>query len=116
MRDRLNIDLFDPVDPFEIDDENRPHLYKHLPYVSGRHVAVGVEEILDVYLLGDPMYEPGREDGKADWIMIGETPGIVLKVPLAPPKEPDPTKCRPIGLYRANAGERKRYREWVKRP
>ena len=54
---------------------------KHLPYVSGRYVAVGVEEILDVYLLGDPMYEPGQEDGKADWVMIGEAPGIVLKYP-----------------------------------
>jgi len=41
MRDRFEIDLLDPDDPFEIDDQNRPHLYKHLPAVSGRYVAVG---------------------------------------------------------------------------
>ena len=116
MRDRFEIDLLDPDDPFEIDDGNRPHLFKHLPAVSGRYVAVGIEEILDVYLFGDPMYLPGHEEGQADWVMIGETPGVVLKVPLAPPNQPDPRKCRPIGLDGASDEERRRHREWVNRP
>src|SRR6266540_957225 len=116
MRDRFEIDLLDPVDPFEIDERNRPHLYKHLPVVSGRYVSVGVEEILNVYLLGDPMYNPGNEEEEADWIMIGECPGIVLKIPLAPPNEPNPRKCRPIGLDGVTNEERRRHREWVKRP
>jgi len=30
---RLDVDLLDPEDPFEIDDGNRVHLYKHLPAV-----------------------------------------------------------------------------------
>jgi hypothetical protein len=54
MRSRFDIDLLDPDNPFEIDDGNRPHLYKHLPVADGRHVSVGVEDILDVYLYGDP--------------------------------------------------------------
>lgn len=116
MRNRFDIDLLDPDDPFEIDDQNRPHLYKHLPAVSGRYVAVDVDAILDVYLYGDPMYVPGHERGKADWVMIGETPGVVLKVPLAPPHQADPRKCRPIGLDAASDVERQRHREWVKRP
>jgi hypothetical protein len=116
MRDRFEIDLLDPDDPFEINGGNRPHLFKHLPAVSGRYVAVGIEEILDVYLFGDPMYEPGHEEGKADWIMIGESPGVVLKIPLAPPNEPDPSRCRPIGLDGATDEETRRHREWVKRP
>jgi hypothetical protein len=116
MRPRFEIDLLDPNYPFEIDDGNRPHLYKHLPVAGDRYVSVGVEDILDVYLYGDPMYEPGAEDGVADWVMIGEAPGIVLAVPLAPPRKPDPSKCRPIGLDGATGEEQRRHRRWVMRP
>jgi hypothetical protein len=116
MRRRFDVNLLDPQDPFEIDGRNEPHLYKHLPAVSGRYVSVGVEDILDVYLYGDPMYEPAAEEGAADWIMIGETPGLVLAVPLAPPRRPDLSKCRPIGLDSATEDERRRHRRWVTRP
>lgn len=116
MRSRFDLDLLDPNDPFEIDDRNRPHLYKHLPVAEDRYVSVGVEDILDVYLYGDPMYEPGDEEHEADWIMIGEAPGIVLAVPLAPPRKPDPSQCRPIGLDSATEEERGRHRRWVMRP
>jgi hypothetical protein len=115
MRPRFDLDLLNPDDPFEIDGANRPHLYKHLPMADGRYVVVGVEDILDVYHFGDPMYEPAEEGGAADWLMIGEVPEIVLVVPLAPPRKPDPTKCRPIGLDGASEDERRRHREWVKR-
>jgi len=42
MRVRFDLDLLDPDDPFEIDDANRPHLYKHLPISVDRRVAIGV--------------------------------------------------------------------------
>jgi hypothetical protein len=116
MRERFDVDLLDPADPFEVDGGNEPHLYKHLPTVSARYISVGVDDILDVYLYGDPMYEPADEQGAADWIMIGEAPGIVLAVALAPPNNPNPSKCRPIGLDKATGEEWRRHREWVMRP
>ncbi len=64
---RLEIDLLDPENPFEIDDGNSPHLHKHLPEDEhGRLVAVGPVDILDVYLYGDPTFYEAREDGSAD--------------------------------------------------
>jgi len=115
MRIRFDPDLLDADDPFEIDEGNRAHLYKHLPIGHEKRVAVGVEDIFDVYHYGDPMYDPAQEGGAADWLMIGEIPEIVLIVPLAPPRKPDPKKCRPIGIYGANEDERRRHREWMRR-
>ncbi len=111
MRVRFDLDQLDAEDPFEIDEGNRPHLYKHLPTRRGRSVPVGAGEILDVYLLGDPAYFEAREDDSADWIMIGEAPGLTLLVPLAPPNSGDPTKCRPIGLYAAGHEQVTLYRQ-----
>jgi hypothetical protein len=103
----FNIDDLDAEDPFEIDDGNRPHLYSHLPRPGGRYVAVGVEDIYDVYLFGNAIFYP--VSGPADWKMVGEVPGVILAVPLAPPNAPDPTKCRPIGLFEASVGEQRDY-------
>ena len=111
MKERFDPDLLDPENPFEIDDGNRPHLYKHLPDVDNRYVAVGVGDILDAYIYGEPLFDPAREDGPADWIMIGEAPGIVIAVPLAPPDSGDGRECRPIGLYAASPDEKRRHRE-----
>jgi hypothetical protein len=56
-RTTLDVDLLDPDDPFEVDDGNRPHLYKHLPEDDkGRPVAVGPEDVLDAYIYGDPVF------------------------------------------------------------
>ena len=69
---RLDLDLLDPEDPFEIDGGNRVHMIKHLPSDdAGKPVAVGPEDVLDLYLYGDPDYYPAKEDGPADWLMIG---------------------------------------------
>jgi hypothetical protein len=100
-RVRFNVDLLDPEDPFEIDDGNRPHLFKHLPTdVAGRYVQVGVEDIYDLYLFGDPTFYEADEEGEADWLMVGYVPGLTwLGVPLALPNSGNYRKCRPIGIY-----------------
>lgn len=49
-RVRLELDLLDAENPFEIDDGNRVHLIKHLPSDDdGRPVAVGPQDVLDAY-------------------------------------------------------------------
>jgi hypothetical protein len=111
-RARFDYNLLDRWDPFEIDNVNRPHLYKHLPTDdTGRHVVVGVEDILDAYRDGDPsFYEPANERAAADWIMLAYVPDVlVISVPLAPPRSGNWTQCRPIGLDRAKSGDRKKY-------
>jgi hypothetical protein len=43
--------------------------------------------------------------------MVAEVAGgTVLMVPLAPSREGDPTRCRPIGCYRASKNPADRYR------
>lgn len=109
-RERFNLDLLDPGDPFEIDDGNRPHLFKHLPTDdSGRTVSVGTADLLDIYIYGDPSFYEASEEGAADWLMFGQIPGLVLCVPLAPPHSGDVRKCRPIGIYRPSRTDRIRY-------
>jgi len=109
-RERLDIDPLDPEDPFEIDDGNKIHLFKHLPQDDrGRPVAVGPADILDLYLYGNPDYYPARACGAADWLMIGMVPGLFLSVPLAPPNSGNGRFCRPIGIYNASAQNRSRY-------
>lgn len=90
----------DGEDPFEIDDDNRPHLFKHGPF--------GVEDLYDVWW-SDPRF--WRAHPPADWIMIGQVPGDVLVIPLAKPRSGDPRKARPIGVYRATQSEAARYRQ-----
>jgi hypothetical protein len=109
-RERLDPNLLDAEDPFEIDDGNRVHLIKHLPDDDrGRPVAVGPEEIVDAYVYGDPIFYEPREDGEADWLMIGMVPGLIVCVPIAPPKSRDARWCRPIGIYKPSARDRSRY-------
>jgi hypothetical protein len=109
-RVRFDFRLLDAEDPFEIDDGNRPHLFKHLPVDGrGRPVAVGLEDILDVYLYGDPLFFEANEGGSADWLMVGIVPGLTICVPLAPPNGGDVGRCRPIGIYKASEADRIRY-------
>lgn len=109
-RARFEIGLLDSEEPFEIDDGNRIHLHKHLPEDSrGRPVAVGPDDILEVYLYGDPSYFEADEGGEADWLMVGRVPGLVICVPLAPPNSGDARECRPIGVYTPSAEDRRRY-------
>ena len=100
VEDPFDIDLLDDEDPFEVDDDNRPHLYKHLPNQGERPVAVGAEDLYDMYLIGNPLFYPPPPDheGDAHWLMYAEVPGMILVAPLAPSRSGDPSKCRPIGL------------------
>jgi len=109
-RVRFDLRLLDDEDPFEIDDGNRPHLFKHLPMDGrGRLVTVGPEDILDVYLYGDPSFFEAKEGGPADWLMVGMVPGLTVCVPLAPPNSGDVRRCRPIGIYKTSEADKIRY-------
>ena len=86
------MDDLDPEDPFELDGRNRPHLAKHDHFSEA--------DLLDIYY--DAVYYPASEGGAAHWLMVGRPPGEEpLVVPLAPSNSGDPTKARPIGIYRA---------------
>lgn len=110
VEDRFDIDELDPEEPFEIDDGNRPHLYKHMANNRGRDIVIGPEDLVDAYTSGRPVfYEADPTKGVAEWIMIGEVPGVILVVPLARPVSSDGSQCRPIGIYQATDEERRRY-------
>ena len=103
MRERFDIDALDPEDPFEIDDDNLPHLAKHAPFTS--------EDVLDAWAFGAPVFYPAAEDGPADWLMVARLPEGVVVVPLAPPRADDLRRCRPIGIYEPSRALVVRYEE-----
>ncbi len=78
MRDRFDIDLLDDVNPFEIDDDNLPHMFKHGPGVSGGEV--GLDTLDEIYVHDEPRFYEAAEDGPADWLMLGHVSGEVLMV------------------------------------
>jgi len=98
-RNRFDVEALDDIDPFELDDQLL-HLYKH----QGMDLC----DIYEVWT-DNPLFYPGREDGPADWLMVGEVPGAILLVPLAAGNRPN--KARPIGVYRANTDLDRQYRE-----
>lgn len=109
-RGRFNLDLLDDEDPFEFDERNLPHLFKHLlTDDTGRSIAVGPPDIVDAFLYGDPSFYDAADDGDADWLMLGQVPGLVIEVPLAPSNSGNYSQCRPIGLYAPNRADRLRY-------
>lgn len=102
MSGRLDYELLDDDDPFEVDTGNRPHLAKHFPFTD--------EDLLDIWA-GDVIFYPAAPDGSADWLMVGEVPGEgIVVVPLAKPKSGDRARARPIGIYRASQALRREYR------
>jgi hypothetical protein len=104
MRERARFDvaLLDPEDPFEVDDQ-LAHLYKHETF--------GLDYAYDVFA-SDPVFFPADPDGPADWLMVAEVPGgDVLIVPLAPSRQADRHRARPIGVYRAGESVERRYRD-----
>ncbi len=96
--DRFDLDLLDDEDPFEIDAQ-AAHLFKH--------PRLGIEDIRDVWA-SDPMFYPAKPP--AHWLMVAEVEGTVLMVPLAPARDGNPTRCRPIGCYPASKHLADRYR------
>ncbi|MCB1283990.1 MAG: hypothetical protein M9952_14735 [Microthrixaceae bacterium] len=100
MRDEyFDIDLLDEFDPFEI-DRQLAHLFKH--------ASLGVADIYDVWASA-PLFYPAKPP--AHWLMVAETGGVVLVVPLAPARAGSVTKCRPIGCYVASQALAVKYRE-----
>ncbi len=100
------------MDPFEVDDDNRPHLFKHMFDAAGQAIHIGLPDILDLYVWDAVRYYPADLSlGDAHWLMIGEVEGQIVTIPLAPPKSGDSRKCRPIGLYPAGQNERVQYFE-----
>lgn len=99
-RDRFDVEALDEDDPFEVDDQ-RMHLFKH--------EGMDISDISEVWT-DNPIFYPGRVDGPADWLMVGEVTGDIVLVPLAPGT--DPSKARPIGAYKITGGDLdKRYKE-----
>jgi hypothetical protein len=102
-RERLDYNLLDDEHPFELDDGNRPHLFKHETF--------GEDDLYDVWW-SDPRFFEAHPEGPADWLMVAEVPGgDILLVPLAKPNSEDRRKARPIGIYRAGGKLEKRYLE-----
>ena len=96
--DRFDLDLLDDEEPFEIDAQ-AAHLFKH--------PRLGIEDIRDVWA-ADPMFYPAKPP--AHWLMVAEVEGTVLMVPLAPARDGNPKRCRPIGCYPASKHLADRYR------
>lgn len=97
VADRFDIDLLNE-EPFEIDAQ-AAHLFKH-PYL-------GLHDIYDVWT-SDPLFYPAKPP--AHWLMCAEVAGRVLVVPLAPARDGNPRRCRPIGCYEAAPGLADQYR------
>lgn len=89
VAERFNLDLLDDDDPFEIDAQ-AAHLFKH--------PRLGIEDIREVWA-SDPMFYPAKPP--AHWLMVAEIDADVLVVPLAPARDSNPARCRPIGCYQA---------------
>jgi hypothetical protein len=98
-RPRFDVEALDELDPFEVDDQ-LIHLYKH----SGM-------DLCDVYEVwtDNPLFYPARDDGPADWLMVGQVPGDILLVPLAPASQRN--RARPIGVYPVGGKLDRQYRE-----
>ena len=87
------------ADPFEIDTQSA-HLFKH----PNR----GIDDIREVWA-SNPLFYPAKPP--AHWLMVAEVAGgTVLMVPLAPSRDGDPTRCRPIGCYPASEHLADQYR------
>lgn len=97
--ERLDLDLLDDDNPFEIDDQ-AAHLFKH--------ADLGIDDVYEVWE-SDPLFYGARPP--ADWLMVAEVAGRILVVPVAVPDSGDPTACRPIGCYEAAEHLAQRYRE-----
>jgi hypothetical protein len=95
----FDLDLLASTDPFEIDTQ-AAHLFKH----PNR----GIDDIREVGA-SDPLFYPAKPP--AHWLMVAEVAGgTVSMVPLAPSRDGDTTRCRPIGCYPASKDLADQYR------
>ena len=95
---RLDLELLDDSDPFEV-DRQLGHLSKH----GGADVTL-VQEIWR----SEPLFYPALPP--AHWLMVAEIGGVVWQVPIAPARDGDPARCRPIGCYVASVSAAASYR------
>ena len=96
--ERFDLDLLDDDDPIEIDAQ-AAHLFKH--------PRLGIDDIHDVWA-SDPIFYPAKPP--AHWLMVADIDGTILVVPLAPARDGNPTRCRPIGCYQASKHLADQYR------
>ena len=90
---RFDPELLDESDPFEIDDDNRPHLAKHSPYSP---------DDLDEAWADPAGIFVEAERGPADWFLVASLTGDdIVPIPLAPSRSGRWRQCRPIGIYNA---------------
>jgi hypothetical protein len=98
MGQRFDVDLLGEGDVSDIDAQ-AAHLFKH-PHL-------GVDDGHDVWA-SEPLFHPAKPP--AQWLMCAEVGGRVLVVPLAPSRDGNPRRCRPIGCYEASANLAAQYR------
>jgi hypothetical protein len=98
VAERFDLELLDEDDPFEIDAQ-AAHLFKH--------PRLGIDDIREVWV-SDPIFYPAKPP--AHWLMVAEIAGNVLMVPLAPARDGNPGRCRPIGCYQASQQLADQYR------
>lgn len=104
MTERFDPDLLDAEEPFEIDDGNRPHLFKRSDLTA--------QDLHELWVEDAPRLFPADAEFPADWDLVGEITGKgVVVVPLGKPRKADIRKARPITIFAANLETRKRYRE-----
>lgn len=97
MTDRIRFDpeLLDEHDPFEIDDDNGPHLAKHASYTS--------DDVIDAWRDPHRLLVAATADGPADWLLVARLGGgDLVRVPLAASRSGLWNTCRPIGIYQAS--------------
>jgi hypothetical protein len=100
-QDRLDPDLLDPLDPFELDDDNLAQL--------GKWDGLTREDLLEAWR-GEPRLFMAPESFPADWDLVSEVASVgTIVVPLMSPKSGDKTKVRPITMFRANLRTQARY-------
>jgi len=76
--DLFDVDALDEDWPFEV-DQQAAHPFKD--------PKLGLDDVADVWA-SDPMFYPAKPP--AHWLMVAETGGRVLTVPLAPSRSGDP--------------------------
>lgn len=100
---RFDPELLDESDPFEIDDDNRPHLAKHSPYTP--------EDLGEAWADPDGIFVEAVR-GPAEWFLIASlTGGDIVQIPLAPSRTESWRQCRPIGIYKASQAQQDKYAE-----
>jgi hypothetical protein len=92
---RFDPELLDDDDPFEIDDDNRPHLAKHYPYSP--------DDLLHAWADPNRLFVAATAEGPADWLLVARVGTRLVQVPLAVPRDQGWRRCRPIGIYLASA-------------